>query len=129
MVDSDDVSVDLIRSLVRAINEPSLITEMRGTVDDWASLAIVLEFGDGYRSASGYAYPADGTVSPVACGWNSIEPAVHAYLSSYYEPGAPLPVKILVQLERATGRYEVTLPTLSHSLSTTAPALTVERSI
>jgi len=108
VVDSDDVTVDLIRSLVRAVNEPSLITEMRGTVDDWESLAIVLEFGDGYRSASGYAYPADGTVSPVACGWTSIEPAVQAYLGSYYEPGDPLPVKILVQFERTTGRYEVT---------------------
>ena len=108
MVDSDDVTVDLIRSLVRAINEPSLITEMRGTVDDWESLAIVLEFGDGYRSASGYAYQADGTVAPVAWGWNSIEPAVQAYLSSYYEPGDLLPVKILVQFKRATGRYEVT---------------------
>lgn len=108
MIDSEDVSVNLVRSLVQAINEPSLITEMRGPVNDWESLAIVLEFGEGYRSASGYAYPADGTVSPVACGWNSIQPAVHAYLETYYEPGDLLPVKILVQFERATGRYSVT---------------------
>ena len=61
MVESDDVAVDLIRSLVQAINEPSLATQMRGPVGDWESFAIVLEFGDGYRSASGYAYLADGT--------------------------------------------------------------------
>ncbi|MET0866359.1 MAG: hypothetical protein ABWZ98_18650 [Nakamurella sp.] len=109
MVDSEDVSVGLIRSLVRALNQPSLITEMAGTVDDdWGSLAAVLEFGDGYRGASGYAYAADGTVSPVAWDWDHIEPAVHAYLASYYEPGDLLPVKILVQFERATGRYRVT---------------------
>ena len=108
MVNSGDVSVNLIRSLVQAINEPSLATEMRGPVDDWESLAIVLEFGDGYRSASGYAYLVDGTVSPVAGDWNSIESAVHAYLDSYYEPGDRLPVKILVQFARATGRYGVT---------------------
>ncbi len=62
----------------------------------------------GRRSASGYTYPADGSVSPVACGWNSIEPEVRAYLETYYEPGDLLRVKILVQFERATGRYLVT---------------------
>lgn len=108
MVDADDVTVDLVRSLVQAINEPSLITEMTGPVGDWESCAIVLEFGDGYRSASGYAYPADGTVVPVACDWASIEAEVHAYLRSYYEPGDLLPVTILVQFERTTGRYRVT---------------------
>jgi hypothetical protein len=107
-MDSDDASVALIRSLVRAISETSLATELRGPADDWESLAIVLEFGAGHRSASGYAYPADGTVSPVACRWRSIEPAVQAYLDTYYEPGDPLPVKILVQFERATGKYGVT---------------------
>jgi hypothetical protein len=105
---SEDVTVNLIRSLVRAINEPSLATEMGGRVDDWEALAIVMEFADGYRSASGYAYPADGTVSPVACSWNSIQQEVNAYLATYYEPGDRLPVKILVQFDRATGRYGVT---------------------
>ena len=108
MPGSDDVAVDVVRSLVRTINEPALATEMRGPVDDWESLAIVLELGDGHRRASGYAYPADGTVTPGACGWNSIEPALHAYLDSHDEAGYLLPVKILVQFERATARYEVT---------------------
>jgi len=108
VADSGDVTVDLVRSLIQAVNEPSLVTEMRGPLGDWESLAIVLEFGDGYRSASGYAYPADGTVSPVACSWNSIQREVNAYLATYYEPGDQLPVKILVQFDRATGRYGVT---------------------
>lgn len=108
MTDADDLSADLIRSLVAAIDEPSVATTMRGQVADWQSLAIVVEFGDGYRSASGYAYSGDGAVSPVACGWRSIQAAVNAYLGRHYAPGDRLPLKFLVQLERSTGRYEVT---------------------
>ncbi|BCL13884.1 hypothetical protein [Micromonospora sagamiensis] len=105
---SSDVTVDLIRSLVEAMNEPSSASAVQGPVEDWESLAIVLEFGDGYRSASGYAYLPEGAVAPVACRWSSIRPAVDAYLGSYYQPGDLLPVKILVQFERTTGKYEVT---------------------
>ncbi|WP_229051477.1 hypothetical protein [Aeromicrobium sp. Leaf350] len=103
-----DVTVVLIRSLVAAMNEPSGLPGADGPGDAWESFAIVLEFGDGYRSASGYAYAADGTVIPVACSWPSILDAVNDYLGSHYEPGDPLPLKILVQLDRAKGRYEVT---------------------
>lgn len=105
---SDDVAADLLRALVRAIDEPSLATELRGQVGAWESLAIVLVLGEGYRSASGYAYASDGSVSPVACGWRSIQASVNAYLGHHYEPGERLPAKVLVQLERSTGRYEVT---------------------
>lgn len=99
MVDSDDVTIGLIRSLSEGIG---------GTAPGWESWAIVLEFGDGYRSAAGYAYSVEGVVTPVACGWSSIQSSVQAYLGSHYEPGDVLPVKILVQFERTTGRYEVT---------------------
>ena len=80
MAGSEDVTVNLIRSLVRAINEPSLATEMGGRVDDWEALAIVMEFADGYRSASGYAYPADGTVFRLtadAARWTKITTSVN----------------------------------------------------
>lgn len=96
---SDDATVALIRSFVENLDEPG---------GEWEALAVVLEFGDGVRSASGYAYGADGAVVPVAFRWRSIEPAVLAYLSDHYEPGEPWPVGILVQFDRATGRYEVT---------------------
>ncbi len=118
----DDVTVDLIRSLVRAIDEPSVATNMRGHVAEWESLAIVVEFGDGYRSASGYAYSGDGAVSPVACGWRSIQASVNAYLGSHYEPGDRLPLKFLVQLERDTGRYEVTFEDSDEERWKTRPA-------
>ena len=61
---SDDVTADLLRALAKAIDEPSLATELRGQVGAWESLAIVLVLGEGYRSASGYAYASDGSVSP-----------------------------------------------------------------
>ena len=108
MTSSADATADLLRSLAKAIDEPSLATELRGQVGAWESLSIVLVLGDGYRSASGYAYASDGSVSPVACGWRSIQAAVNAYLGSCFGPGERLPAKILVQLERSTGRYEVT---------------------
>lgn len=105
---SDDVTADLLRALAKAIDEPSLATELRGQVGAWESLAIVLVLGEGYRSASGYAYASDGSVSPVACGWRSIQGAVNAYLGHHFAPGDRLPAQVLVQLERSTGRYEVT---------------------
>jgi hypothetical protein len=92
---SDDVSVDLIRALVAAVGQPSPTTGSSASVPDWESLA------------SGYAYSGPD-VTPVAYSWPSIEPAVQAYLRSHYAPGDTLPVKILVQLDRTTGRYRLT---------------------
>ncbi|CAM3527823.1 hypothetical protein OCAE111667_14125 [Occultella aeris] len=105
---SNNAAVDLIRSLTEAMNGPSLAREMRGPVEDWESLAMILEFGDGYRSVHGYAYSPGSAITAVACDWASIEPEVQAYLGDRYEPGDPLPVKILVQFDRATGEYKVT---------------------
>jgi hypothetical protein len=80
---------------------------MRGPVPAWGSIAIVLEFGEGYRGASGYVYSGE-EVTPVACSWPSIELAVQAYLATLYAAGDALPITILVQFDRATGRYAVT---------------------
>ena len=106
---ANDASVDLIRSLSTAIEAPSLATEMGASPAGWAAFAVVVEFGDGYRSASGYAYSPDGDITPVAASWPSIEAAVNVYLGGYYQPGDLLPVKMLVQFDRTTGRYKVTL--------------------
>ncbi len=106
---SNDVTVDLVRSLIEAMNGPSLASELRGPVaEDWDSLAMILEFGDGYRSVHGYAYSPGGVITAVACDWSSIESAVDAYLGNQYKVGDPLPVKILVQFDRTTGKYQVT---------------------
>ncbi|MFI5558297.1 hypothetical protein ACIA2T_03370 [Amycolatopsis japonica] len=95
---SNDATVDLIRSLVDAM----------GPADGWESLAMVLEFGEGFRSAYGYAYSPGDVITPVACEWPKIEASVDAYLGGYYQSGEKLPVKILVQFDRTVGKYEVT---------------------
>ncbi|MEU4567575.1 hypothetical protein [Micromonospora sp. NPDC023956] len=119
---SGDVTVDLIRSLVEAMDGPSLVREMRGPVAGWDSLAMILEFGEGYRSVHGYAYSPDGVITAVACDWSSIESAVQAYLGSHYQPGDLLPVKILVQFDRTTGRYQVTFEDTDRERWTVKPA-------
>ncbi|SCL41050.1 hypothetical protein GA0074692_6116 [Micromonospora pallida] len=98
-----DVAVDLIRSLIDAMESPSPVMG-----EDWESFAIILEFGEGFRNASGYAYSPGGVVTPVACSWRDIRSAVDAYMDSHYAPGDALPVKILLQFDRASGRYNAT---------------------
>ena len=57
------------------------------------------------------------------------EPAVEAYLESYYKPDAGLPpVKILVQFDRDSGKYEVTFEDDGHVALEGDPARTSSRS-
>ena len=100
---SNDVTVDLVRSLVDHMN-----TASDTDLSDWEALSMVVEIGEGYFSVHGYAYPADGTITPVAADPGPTQVAVNAYLASHYQPGEALPVALLVQLDRATGHYSVT---------------------
>lgn len=77
-------------------------------VGDWDALSMVIELGDGYFSAYGYAYPADRSVTSVAADPGPTKVAVDAYLAGYFEPGEARPVALLVQLDRTSGRYSVT---------------------
>jgi hypothetical protein len=96
---SGDVTADLIGALI----------EHTGGADGWESLSMILELPEGtFNEAHGYAYLPGGTVDPVAVNPRAVAPAVDAYTASHYEPGEALPLKILVQFDRATGRYEVT---------------------
>ncbi|WP_409490489.1 hypothetical protein [Amycolatopsis sp. cmx-11-12] len=104
----NDATVDLIRSLVEAMDDRPLAADAQGSVGGWESLAMILEFGEGFRSVHGYAYSPGDVITPVSCKWSSIESAVGAYLDGYYRPGERLPVKILVQFDRTAGKYEVT---------------------
>lgn len=92
---SDDVSVVLIRALIE---------NMRGAGDDWESVALVLDLTPGVFGASGYAY-GSRDIEAVASDPRAVRPAVDAYLASKYPPGEPLPVKMLVQFDRTSGRY------------------------
>lgn len=101
---SSNVTADLIRALVE---------HMRGASDDWESLAMVISISGGNISGTyGYAYSPDSVISAVASRPSGIKPAVDAYTESYYKPGAALPVKMLVQFDRTSGKYEVTFEDL-----------------
>ncbi|MGP6170983.1 hypothetical protein ACTU6U_00780 [Microbacterium sp. A196] len=70
---------------------------------------MVLEFdAEKVNGVYGFAYSADGKDTGVTASPYEIRSAVKAYTDSYFEPGSPLPIKLLVQLERDKGQYEVT---------------------
>lgn len=100
---SENVTADLIRKLVDALSGPSV------DWDGWASMAMILEFPEGkFNEAHGYLYSPDGTISAVASDPWVVAPAVKAYTDSYYQAGEAMPLKILVELDRPSGKYNVT---------------------
>ncbi|MBN9224555.1 MAG: hypothetical protein ABS63_09620 [Microbacterium sp. SCN 70-27] len=97
---TEDVTVGLIRSVVE---------HLRKAPEDWASLAVVLDVSrSGVRGALAIAYDADGESVPAAISPSEVDPAVKTYLDSFFGEGDALPVQLLVQFDRASGRYEVT---------------------
>ena len=100
---SNGVTSDLVRALIDNLEGPLV------DVEGWASLAIILEFPDGeFNEAHGYLYSPDGAISAVASDPWAVGPAVKVYTDSYYKPDEALPRKILVQLDRTTGKYNTT---------------------
>ncbi len=98
---TSNVTADLIRALLETMGGPS--------VDGWESLAMILELPGGeFNEAHGYLYSPDGAITAVASDPWAVAPAVKAYTDSYYRPGEALPRKVLVQLDRTTGKYGVT---------------------
>lgn len=99
----NDATVDLIRALIENASGPVV------DHDGWESMTMIVAFPDGrFNEAHGYLYSPDGTISAVAADPRAVEAAVTAYTDGYFQPGEALPVKLLVQFERTTGRYEVT---------------------
>ena len=96
----NDATTDLIRALIE---------NMRGAGDDWSSLAMVIDLSGGRVSGThGYTYSPDGTASAVASRPSGIKPALDALRESNYKPGQEPPLKILVQFDRDSGRYDLT---------------------
>lgn len=98
--EQNDATVNLIEALIE---------NMKGAAADWEQLSMVIYLDKGeLRGTYGYAYLPDGTISAVASRPSAIEASVQAYLTSYFEPGDALPLKLLVQFDRTLGEYEVT---------------------
>ena len=95
-----DATADLIRAVIE---------NMKGAHDDWVSLAMIIDLrGERVIGTHGYAYTPDRTTSAVASRPSGIQAAVAAYLGSADQRRQEPPVAILVQLDRVSGRYEVT---------------------
>lgn len=101
---SNEPTVNLIRALIENMGDG-----LGGAPENWESLAMVIESFDGkFNSAHGYAYSPDNTITAVASDPFATMPVVEEYLKSHYKAGEPLPVKFLVQFNRANGKYKVT---------------------
>ena len=102
--DSNELTVNLIRALVE-----NMADGHDAALNDWQLLSMIIGSYEGQlNSTSGYAYLADGTITAVASSFNAIKPALDAYMESYYKSGEKLPVAVLVQFDRTTGKYSVT---------------------
>lgn len=98
MTHNNNPSVDLIHALVEHLS---------GAQENWDQLAIVLYFdGTTFRGTYGYTYSADGTHAAVASRPSAVRPAVEAYVTSTFQTSETLPVKVLVQFDRTSGKYE-----------------------
>jgi len=84
--------------------------QLKHAPEEWESFTMLLTtYENRFSGVGGWAYgPGDALTAASAEPW-ALREAVDAYMADHYAPGAPLPVAILVQFERATGRYEITL--------------------
>lgn len=96
---SESAAVDLVRALVQ---------NTRRAADGWESASYVIEIDTGYLSCSGSTYGPGDTISPVSARPTAIEESLDAYLASHVSPDSARPVSLLVQLDRASGMYEIT---------------------
>lgn len=87
----------------------ALVENLQDAPDEWTSLAMVLGFDtQKVNRVYGFAYSAGGEPSGVTASPYEIRSGVKAYTDSCFEPGEPLPIKLLVQFDRNKGQYEVT---------------------
>lgn len=102
---SSDPTTDLIQSVVACM--------YGADNDDWVAMAAVLDPKDGRMFAlsrtSGYVYAADGTAKAVGIDAVGLSPAMRAYMESQYAPGEPWPARLLLQFDRISGDYEITV--------------------
>lgn len=106
---AEDAIVPLMRALVRGIEEGAA-TWNDPIPEDWQSfwLAVELTPQGTYSDSHGYAYGPDGTwVMAIATKSRFIREPLRTFVAERYPDGAKPAVKLLFQLELATGRYNV----------------------
>ena len=79
--------------------------------NDWESYSAVIDPQDNDFSVvsgtAGYLFTVDRFIGAAGVGLRSIQPAVRAYMESYYAPGERWPARMLVQFNRKSGQYKV----------------------
>lgn len=97
---ASDVTTDLVSALV---------THMRRRSDDWVSLAMVIDLqGGSLGGTHGYTYGPGEVITATASRPSAVEPAVDAYTAHLLENGHAMPLAMLVQFDRQSGRCDVT---------------------
>jgi len=97
---AQDPSIELVRAIAQAIEGPF----------DWAAWSVVVRLAGGRMSGTtAWIYGADGASAPAVCRPSRIIPALDAYLAWRYPAGEALPVQLLVQLDRTSGRFGIEL--------------------
>lgn len=101
----NDPSVSLIHSIIGSLSNG---TETPNT--DWNLMTIIMETFEGaFNSFHGYLYSPDGSITPVAADPSAVMPVFEEYLKDKYKPDEARPVAALLQFDRTTGRYAITL--------------------
>ncbi|MBS1699341.1 MAG: hypothetical protein JST25_13175 [Actinobacteria bacterium] len=101
---SNEASAALILSLLESLEPPE--------GEDWVSMAAVLDPMDSPFSpvsrAAVYVYDADGVSGVGSLDIMALDPSLRTYLESLYQPGEAWPTRLLIQISRVTGDYEIT---------------------
>lgn len=100
-----DPVITLIRTLV-----DTMADGLGKVPENWISLTMILESYEGaFNSFHGYAYLEDTSAIPVAADPLKVMPVLDEYLQSYYKPGETLPIAMLIQFDKTSGAYKVTM--------------------
>mgnify|MGYP003453509442 FL=1 len=76
-----------------------IVANLSPADDEWRSMSMVIGFdGDFLNRTFGYTYSPDGVATSVSADPFAIAASTEDYLANTYEPGAPRPVRFLVQL-------------------------------
>lgn len=106
---AEDTIVPLMHALVNGIDAAA--ARWNDPIpEDWRSFSLAVGLTDKgtYANSHGYAYGPDGTwVTAISAEPTVIDEPLEAFVAERYPDGAKPAVKLLFQLELATGNYNV----------------------
>ena len=95
---------DSATALIRALTD-----NLQQAPEEWTSLSMVLGFdNEKVNSAFGFVFDAEGIDTGVTASPYELRSAVKEFTDDRYRAGEALPVGLLLQFDRESGRFEVT---------------------